>query len=188
MTEWLHFHFSLSCIGEGNGNPLQYSCLENPRDRGACWAAIYGVAQSQTRLTNLAAAAAAGELRWLGLTILKRREQHRERILRSMENSLWLFTLEWVNISIWEKIFKDQKWPSEWLGRNNTQNSPRSEVVPTLIVWVENLIIQESLIGVLRIVLPQEWGKIHPQSNGSQVLSKKAQNKDLKRSDCFQLT
>ena len=47
-TEGLHFHFSLSCIGEGNGNPLQCSCLENPRDRGACWAAVYGVAQSQT--------------------------------------------------------------------------------------------------------------------------------------------
>ena len=50
MTEWLHFHFSLSCFGEGNGNPLQCSCLENPRDRGAWWAAVYGVAQSQTRL------------------------------------------------------------------------------------------------------------------------------------------
>ena len=48
MTEQLHFHFSLSCIGEGNGNPLQCSCLENPRDRGAWWAAVYGVAQSQT--------------------------------------------------------------------------------------------------------------------------------------------
>ena len=45
-----HFHFSLSCIGEGNGNPLQYSCLENPRDGGAWWAAVYGVAQSRTRL------------------------------------------------------------------------------------------------------------------------------------------
>ena len=44
------FHFSLSCIGEGNGNPLQCSCLENPRDKGAWWAAVYGVAQSQTRL------------------------------------------------------------------------------------------------------------------------------------------
>ena len=42
MTEQLHFHFSLSCIGEGNGNPLQCSCLENPRDRGTWWAAIYG--------------------------------------------------------------------------------------------------------------------------------------------------
>ena len=50
MTEQLPFHFSLSCIGEGNGNPLQRSCLENPRDGGAWWAAVYGVTQSQTRL------------------------------------------------------------------------------------------------------------------------------------------
>ena len=49
-TEQRHFHFSLSCIGEGNGNPLQCSCLENPRDGGAWWASIYGVAQSRTRL------------------------------------------------------------------------------------------------------------------------------------------
>ena len=48
QTERLHFHFSLSCIGEGNGNPLQRSCLENPRYGGAWWAAIYGVTQSQT--------------------------------------------------------------------------------------------------------------------------------------------
>ena len=53
MTERLHFHFSLSRIGEGNGNPLQCSCLENPRDGGAWWAAIYGFAQSQTRLKEL---------------------------------------------------------------------------------------------------------------------------------------
>ena len=51
--ERLHFHFSLSCIGEGNGNPLQCSCLENPRDGVAWRAAIYGVAQSQTRLKRL---------------------------------------------------------------------------------------------------------------------------------------
>ena len=53
MTERLHFHFLLSCIGEGNGNPLQCSCLENPRDGGAWWAAVYGVAQSWTRLKRL---------------------------------------------------------------------------------------------------------------------------------------
>ena len=47
-TEQLYFHFSLSGIGEGNGNPLQCSCLENPRDGGAWWAAIYGVAQIRT--------------------------------------------------------------------------------------------------------------------------------------------
>ena len=52
-TERLHFHISLSCIGEGNGNPLQCSCLENPRDGGAWWAAIHGVAQSWTRLKQL---------------------------------------------------------------------------------------------------------------------------------------
>ena len=49
-TERLHFHFSLSCIGEGNGNPLQCSCLENPRYGGAWWAAVPGVTQSWTRL------------------------------------------------------------------------------------------------------------------------------------------
>ena len=49
-TEQLNFHFSLSCIGEGNSNPFQCFCLENPRDRGAWWAAVYGVARSRTRL------------------------------------------------------------------------------------------------------------------------------------------
>ena len=52
-TKRLHFHFSLSCIGEGNGNSFQCSCLENPRDGKAWWVAIYGVAQSQTRLKQL---------------------------------------------------------------------------------------------------------------------------------------
>ena len=52
-TERLHFHFSLPCTGEGNGNPLQCSCLENPRDGGAWWAAVYGVAQSWARLKKL---------------------------------------------------------------------------------------------------------------------------------------
>ena len=50
FTFTFHFHFSLSCIGEGNGNALQCSCLENPRDGGACWAAVCGVVQSRTRL------------------------------------------------------------------------------------------------------------------------------------------
>ena len=52
-TERRHFHFSLSCIGEGNGNPLQCSCLENPGDGGTWWAAISGAAQSRTRLKRL---------------------------------------------------------------------------------------------------------------------------------------
>ena len=58
-TEWLHFHYSLSCTGEGNGNPLHCSCLENPRDGGAWWAAIYGVAQSRTRLKWLSSSSSS---------------------------------------------------------------------------------------------------------------------------------
>ena len=53
MTEGLHFHFSLSCIGEGNGNPLQCSCLENPRDGGAWWTAVYRDTQRRTQLKRL---------------------------------------------------------------------------------------------------------------------------------------
>ena len=58
-TEQFHFHFSLSCIGEGNGNPLQCSCLENPRDGGAWWAAVYGVTQSWTRLKRLSSSSSS---------------------------------------------------------------------------------------------------------------------------------
>ena len=58
-TERLHFHFSLACIGEGNGNPLQCSCLENPRDRGTWLAAVYGVTQSQTRLKRLSSSSSS---------------------------------------------------------------------------------------------------------------------------------
>ena len=61
MTERLHFHFSLSCTGEGNGTPLQCSCLENPRDGGAWWAAVYGVAQNRTQLKQLSSSGAFSE-------------------------------------------------------------------------------------------------------------------------------
>ena len=61
-TERLNFHFSFSCTGEGNGKPLQYSCLENPRDGGAWWAAVYGAAQSQTRLKRLSSSSSSATL------------------------------------------------------------------------------------------------------------------------------
>ena len=61
-TEQLHFHFSLSCIGEGNGNPLQCSCLENPGGGEAWWAAVYGVAQSWTRLKRLSSSSSNRQL------------------------------------------------------------------------------------------------------------------------------
>ena len=62
VTDRLHFHFSLSCIGGGNGNPLQCSCLENPRDGGAWWAAVSGVTQSRTRLKQLGSSSSSRTL------------------------------------------------------------------------------------------------------------------------------
>ena len=66
-TERLHFHFSLSCIGEGNGNPLQCSCLENPRVSGAWCTAIYGVAQSRTRMKQLSSSSS----RYIWVTVFE---------------------------------------------------------------------------------------------------------------------
>ena len=75
-TERLHFHFSLSCIGEGNGNPLQCSCLENPRDGGAWWAAIYEVAQSWTRLKRLSSSSSSKSINLLiNFNIISLREK-----------------------------------------------------------------------------------------------------------------
>ena len=64
-TEGLHFHFSLSCTGEGNDNPFQCSCLENPRDGGAWWAAISGVAQSWTRLKRLSSSSSSSSTKYI---------------------------------------------------------------------------------------------------------------------------
>ena len=74
QDEWLHFHFSLPCIGKGNGNPLQCSCLENPRDGGAWWAAVYGVAQSRTQLNRLSSSSSSMRayiLQLLSITFVK---------------------------------------------------------------------------------------------------------------------
>ena len=73
-TERLHFNFSLSCIREGNGNPLQCSCLENPRDRGAWWAAVYGVAQSRTWLKRLSSSSSSS-ITYRRLAALRERMQ-----------------------------------------------------------------------------------------------------------------
>ena len=67
-TEPLHFYFSLSCLGEGNGSPLQCSCLENPRDGRAWWAAVHGVAQNWTRLKQLSSSS-SGSINYVELLI-----------------------------------------------------------------------------------------------------------------------
>ena len=79
MTEWLHFQFSLSCIGEGNSNPLQYSCLQNPRDGGAWWAAVYGVAQSWTRLKWLSSSSSIYLLNANSISALLRHQQLKKK-------------------------------------------------------------------------------------------------------------
>ena len=76
-TERLHFHFLLSCI-EGNGNPLQCPCLENPRDRGAWWAAVYGVVQSRTRLQRLSSSMRIEEKK--NKTALKTQKEQKQQI------------------------------------------------------------------------------------------------------------
>ena len=86
MTERLHFHFSVSCIGEGNGNPLQCSCLENPRNGGAWWAAVCGVTQSQTRLKRLSSS--SGSSIWASLVA------QRVKNLTAMQET-WVRCLDW---------------------------------------------------------------------------------------------
>ena len=82
-TERLHFDFSLSCIGEGNGNPLQCSCLENPRDGGAWWAVASGVAQSRTRLKWLSSSSSRIYIsrKWKPTTVFLPGESYRQRSL-----------------------------------------------------------------------------------------------------------
>ena len=79
MTERLHFHFSILCIGEGNGNPLQCSYLENPRDGGAWWAAVSGVAQSWTRLKRLSSSSSSSSG-----SVVKKLSANQEMKVRSL--------------------------------------------------------------------------------------------------------
>ena len=76
-TERLHFPFSLSCIGERNGNPLQCSCLENPRDGRAWWAAVNGVTQSRTRLKRLSSSSSSKKIKKVTISFSKADEEHK---------------------------------------------------------------------------------------------------------------
>ena len=105
-TERLHFHVSLSRMGEGNGNPLQCSCLENPVDRGAWWAAIYGVAQSRTRLKWLSSSSPL----WACLVALSW-----ERIRLQCERpgfDPWAGKIPWRRERLLTPVF----WPGEFHG------------------------------------------------------------------------
>ena len=86
-TEQLHFHFSVSCIGGGNGNPLQYSCLENPRDGGAWWAAVYGVAKSWTRLKGLSSSS-KDAMRWKFIILRLKQNKWKRKTSRTNNRQL----------------------------------------------------------------------------------------------------
>ena len=85
MTERVHFHFSLSCIGEGNGNPLQCSCLKNPRDLGAWWAAVYGVSQIRTRLKRCSSSSSSSS-------------RHLSHSTKNIYLQLWLSQLDFESL------------------------------------------------------------------------------------------
>ena len=108
-TERLHFHFSLSCIGEGNGSPLQCSCPENPEDGGAWWAAVCGVAQSRTRLTRLSSSSS------------------RALICSSCHNRT---TTDWV-------VYKQQEFPSHSSGGMRFENMVPACLSEGLL-WIAN--------------------------------------------------
>ena len=98
---------SLSCIGEGNGNPLQCSCLENPRDRGAWWAAVYGVSQSRTRLTRLSSSSSSSGP-WKSFTISLGWKQSLKKVF-SMFKGLESFEIFIYFFSYFQDILL-QKW------------------------------------------------------------------------------
>ena len=102
MTERLHFHFSLSCIGEGNGHPLQCSCLENPRDGGACWAAVYGVTESRTWLKRLSSSSSR--------QCIKKQRHHFADEGLSSQSYVFSRSQEWM----WELDHKESWVPKNW--------------------------------------------------------------------------
>ena len=111
MTEQLHFHFSLSCTGEGNGNPLQCSCLVNPRDGGAWWAAVSGVAQSRTRLKWLS----SSTIDLSGLLYLKNKTNHFPRLTPSSDCPLFFWVSNsWNRGQCCDLCLPDQLSPSSW--------------------------------------------------------------------------
>ena len=113
MTERLHFHFSPSCTGEGNGNLLQCSCLENPRDGGAWWAAVYGVTQSRTQLKRLSSSSSRTAAHQASLSITNSRSLFKLMSIESVMPSNHL-------ILCCPLLFLPSIFPSIWVFSNES--------------------------------------------------------------------
>ena len=133
MTEQLHSHFSLSCIGEGNGNPLQCSCLENPRDGGAWWAAVYGVAQSRTRLKRLSSSSTSKHADDTTL-MAKSEEELKSLLVRVFPNEPTLH----------------MRWPNYWsFSFSIIPSKEHPGLISFRMDWLDLLAVQETLKSLL---------------------------------------
>ena len=143
-----------SCIGEGNGNPLQCSCLENPRDRGAWWAAVYGVAQSRTRLKRLSSSSSnmASEVSTLFGSCLVVYLSFSHPTLSNVDSS---------NLS----FFKLLKYLIFYLAfahcRPSSRNSPFVHHLPSpSFVWSTHLSLNESSVLPGSLLCFPSWVKL----------------------------
>ena len=144
---WLSF--SLSCIGEGNGNPLQCSCLENPRDGGAWWAAVYGVTQNWTWLKRLSSSSSSKSMLWQTLTISTLQLRKQAQIAQQTWPEVWYKSRSfWFQIIRFfpgfpeskERKFGLERWGSKFLARH-------------LVLWNKMLLFQNPLQLALAIWL-----------------------------------
>ena len=136
-TEQLHFHFSLSCIGEGNGNPLQCSCLENPRNGGAWWAAVYGVAQSWTRLKRLSSSSSSNT-----------------HVQVLMESSHIAFMFCYQYISSFQSLNRVQLFATLWIAAHQASLSSTNSQSLLKLISIESMMPSNHLILCHPLLLP----------------------------------
>ena len=156
--EQFHFHFSLSCIGEGNGNPLQCSCLENPRDGGACWAAVYGVAESRTWLKRLSSSSSSSSMSfslWHYLLFVD---------IHVVSTSMWALWGLAVCQGLFHPLHCFPEQLSFWIDHHNQSGCPEEAAHPAL-----NHLGATKVVGALSRtawipsawVCPNAWTMVH---------------------------
>ena len=150
-------HFSLSCVGEENGNPLQCSCLENPRDGGAWWGAIYGVAQSWTQLKWLSRSSSSDDVRSTASECFRKRstwflEQYFYRITPSNEYSgLISFRIDWLDLLAVQEILKNL------LQHHSSKASILWHSTFFMVQLSQPIMTTEKLLGWLYGLLSEKW-------------------------------